>query len=101
MMRYDLVMKSYRFLKNFGRHRRRWGGILFFKSANFCNLVITFREEMFYYMESSEEEISEIETETVCIQSENCQCEECQKQKRKYVSVFDIDRYIASLNDWD
>lgn len=52
-------------------------------------------------MESTEEEISEIETEIVCIQSENCQCEECQKQKRKYISVFDIDRYVESLNDWD
>ncbi len=48
-----------------------------------------------------EEEISEIETEEIHIQAADCQCEECQQRRSKYVNVFDIDRYVASLNDWD
>lgn len=46
------------------------------------------------------EEINDNNTESIHVKTETCTCPECQ-QKRKYVSVFDIDQYVASLNDWD
>ncbi len=51
-------------------------------------------------MEDGFEEI-EPETESNHSQSDNCDCAECRKNRNKYVSVLDIDRYIESLNDWD
>jgi hypothetical protein len=39
--------------------------------------------------------------ETVHIQSDTCNCSECQEKRSKYVAIFDVDRYIESLNDWD
>lgn len=51
-------------------------------------------------MEDSIEEI-ETGTESIHSQSDNCDCVECRKNRNKYVSVLDIDRYIESLNDWD
>ncbi len=50
--------------------------------------------------EDNEEEKSTVE-EPIHIQSENCTCSECQKKRSKYVAIFDVDRYIESLNDWD
>lgn len=38
---------------------------------------------------------------TIHISTPDCTCPACQQSKPKYVSVFDIDRYVASLNDWD
>lgn len=49
--------------------------------------------------EDIEEEKSTIET--IHIQSDNCNCSECQEKRSKYVAIFDVDRYIESLNDWD
>ncbi len=46
-------------------------------------------------------EQSDIEIETIHIQSDNCDCRECQKARNKYVAILDVDRYIESLNDWD
>ena len=49
--------------------------------------------------EEIEEETSSIET--VHIQSNDCNCSKCQEKRSKYVAIFDVDRYIESLNDWD
>jgi len=35
------------------------------------------------------------------IESAECCCPECQKGKKHYVQILDIDRYINALNDWD
>lgn len=40
-------------------------------------------------------------TETVHIQTNTCNCAECQEKRSKYVTILDVDRYIESLNDWD
>lgn len=50
-----------------------------------------------------EEEIEQenSESETIHIQSNSCTCAECQEKRSKYITIFDVDRYIESLNDWD
>lgn len=50
-----------------------------------------------------EEEIEEEESkvETIHIQSNTCNCSECQEKCSKYITILDVDRYIESLNDWD
>ena len=50
-----------------------------------------------------EEEIEEEKSTigTIHIQSDTCNCSECQEKRSKYVAIFDVDRYIESLNDWD
>lgn len=50
-----------------------------------------------------EEEIEEEKStnETIHIQSNTCNCAECQGKRNKYVAILDVDRYIESLNDWD
>lgn len=40
-------------------------------------------------------------TETIHIQSNTCNCSECQEKRGNYIAVLDVDRYIESLNDWD
>lgn len=49
--------------------------------------------------EENEQEQSTIET--VHIQSNTCNCPECQVKRRKYIAILDVDRYIEFLNDWD
>lgn len=49
--------------------------------------------------EYSEEEQSQ--GETIHIQSNTCNCTECQKKRSKYIAILDVDRYVESLNDWD
>lgn len=49
--------------------------------------------------EENEEEKSKVET--IHIQSNTCNCAECQEKRSKYVTILDVDRYIDSLNDWD
>jgi len=50
-----------------------------------------------------EEEIEQKQStkETIHIQSNICNCPECQEKRSKYVAILDVDRYIESLNDWD
>ena len=50
--------------------------------------------------EETEEEKSTI-GETIHIQSDSCNCCECQEKRNKYVTILDVDKYIESLNDWD
>lgn len=40
-------------------------------------------------------------TEGIHIQSENCNCSTCLENRKKYVHMLDVDKYIESLNDWD
>lgn len=49
--------------------------------------------------EESEEEQSKVGT--FHIQSNTCNCSECQEKRSKYVTILDVDRYIESLKDWD
>lgn len=35
------------------------------------------------------------------INSVECQCQECKKEKSKYIKIIDIDRFVENLNDWD
>lgn len=49
--------------------------------------------------EQKEDELSEVET--IHIQSNTCNCSECQEKRSKYVTLVDVDQYIDSLNDWD
>lgn len=56
-------------------------------------------------MSKKEEEIID-ETDTakvsfLHIESKECSCPECQKGKKHYVQILDIDRYVNALNDWD
>ena len=46
--------------------------------------------------EENEEEQSKVET--IHIQSNTCNCAECQEKRSKYVTILDVDRYIESLN---
>ena len=39
--------------------------------------------------------------ESVHIQSDTCNCCECQEKRSKYITILDVDKYIDSLNDWD
>lgn len=49
--------------------------------------------------EENEEEQSKVEN--IHIQSNTCNCVECQEKRSMYITVLDVDRYIESLNDWD
>lgn len=33
--------------------------------------------------------------------SEECQCPECNENKRRYIQIIDVHRYVNALNDWD
>ena len=52
-----------------------------------------------------EEEISdeacEAEVSSQHIESDECSCPDCQKKKKHYIQILDMDRYINALNDWD
>ena len=43
--------------------------------------------------------------ESIHTKSENCNCSCClenrAENRKKYVQILDVDRYINSLNDWD
>lgn len=43
--------------------------------------------------------------ESIHIKSKNCICSSClenrTENRKKYVQILDVDRYINSLNDWD
>lgn len=49
--------------------------------------------------EENEEEQSKVET--IHIQSNTCNCVECQGKRSKYITILDVDRYVESLDDWD
>lgn len=49
--------------------------------------------------EENEEE--QVNIEPIHIQSNTCNCVECQEKRSKFITVLDVDRYIESLNDWD
>ena len=51
--------------------------------------------------EEIEKDSQEIETVHIQSQSENCNSQSCLKNRKKYVQILDVDRYIESLNDWD
>lgn len=56
-------------------------------------------------MSEMEEEILEEkdlnETSALHIESADCNCPDCQKGKKHYIQILDMDRYVNALNDWD
>ena len=56
---------------------------------------------MYEMKEEIEEEVDASEVASLHIESAECCCPECQKGKKHYVQILDIDRYINALNDWD
>lgn len=51
-------------------------------------------------MEEQEESI-DTETSVLHIESDKCQCPECDKNRKRYIQIIDVDRYVNTLNDWD
>ena len=41
------------------------------------------------------------ENNTLHIESTSCSCSDCQNQRRHYVQILDMERYVEHLNDWD
>ena len=35
------------------------------------------------------------------IESDFCQCPECDKLIKSYIQIIDVDKYVNALNDWD
>ena len=44
-------------------------------------------------------EIMEEESSSSHIDSDRCNCPDC--QNRRYIQILDMDRYVEHLNDWD
>lgn len=51
-------------------------------------------------MEEQEESI-DTETSVHHIESDKCQCPECNESRIRYIQIIDVDRYVNALNDWD
>lgn len=45
-------------------------------------------------------EYEDSDVRSLHMDSEKCECAECQN-RRKYVQIIDVDRYVDTLNDWD
>lgn len=43
----------------------------------------------------------ETDTSVLHIESDNCQCPECDKLRKRYIQIIDVDKYVNALNDWD
>lgn len=56
---------------------------------------------MFEIEEEISDETCEAEVSSQHTDSDECSCPECQKGKKHYVQILDIDRYVNALNDWD
>ncbi len=48
-----------------------------------------------------QEESNATETSVLHIESDKCQCPECDKKRKRYIQIIDVDRYVNALNDWD
>ena len=35
------------------------------------------------------------------IESQECNCFNCQSRKKQYIQILDMERYVEHLNDWD
>lgn len=47
-------------------------------------------------IETGEENLSVLH-----IDNSKCDCPECRSGWKHYVQIFDMDRYLNALNDWD
>lgn len=47
------------------------------------------------------DETCEAEVSSQHTDSDECSCPECQKGKKHYIQILDIDKYVNALNDWD
>lgn len=51
-------------------------------------------------MEEQEESI-DTDISVLHVELDNCQCPECAKNRKCYIHIIDVDRYVNALNDWD
>lgn len=51
-------------------------------------------------MEEQEESI-DTEIAVLHIESDNCQCPECDNLRKRYIHILDVEEYVNTLNDWD
>lgn len=56
---------------------------------------------MFEIEEEILDESCQAEVSSQHIDSNECSCPDCQKGKKHYIQIIDIDRYVNALNDWD
>lgn len=35
------------------------------------------------------------------INSQECNCPDCKKQKQHYIQILNMEQYVEQLNDWD
>lgn len=35
------------------------------------------------------------------INSQECNCSDCKKQKQHYIQILNMEQYVEQLNDWD
>lgn len=35
------------------------------------------------------------------INSQECNCPDCNKQKKRYIQILNMEQYVEQLNDWD
>lgn len=40
-------------------------------------------------------------TASLHINSQECNCPDCNKQKRHYIQILNMEQYVEQLNDWD
>ena len=48
-----------------------------------------------------EEESKDTETSVRHINSEKSQCPECDENRKRYIQIIDVDKYVNTLNDLD
>ncbi|MBD5420036.1 MAG: hypothetical protein HDR47_02240 [Bacteroides sp.] len=48
-----------------------------------------------------QEDSFETNTSVLHIESDNCQCPECAKNRKCYIQIIDVDKYVNALSDWD
>ncbi|MDE7421441.1 MAG: hypothetical protein K2N35_14680 [Muribaculaceae bacterium] len=46
-------------------------------------------------------EITEEESSSSHIDSQECNCLDCKNRKKRYIQILDMERYVEHLNDWD
>lgn len=47
------------------------------------------------------EKFEDEDASTLHTDSEQCQCPECDKNRKRYIQIIDVDRYVNALSDWD
>ncbi len=48
-----------------------------------------------------QEESNDTEPTVLHIESDKCQCPEYDKNRKRFILIIDVYRYVNALNDWD